>query len=101
MAPFHVSKLRCYLASDKPPISPTFNVNKRTLYSLAPIKTLTGKKQKHEHPVARVYLLVDELLEVVEDVGVVGIQGHEVLHRVVLRRLLGRHRRRSPEKPEP
>jgi len=46
-------------------------------------------------------LLVDELLEVVEDVGVVGIQGHEVLHRVVLRRLLGRHRRRSPEKPEP
>ena len=60
-----------------------------------------GKMQKQEHPVARVYLLVDKLLEVVEDVGVVGIQGHEVLHRVVLRRLLGRHRRRSREEPEP
>jgi hypothetical protein len=47
--------------------------------------------------VVRVYLLIDELLEVVEDVGVVGVQGHEVLHRVVLRRLLCRHHSRSRE----
>lgn len=52
--------------------------------------THTHKKKQQGQDVVRVYLLVDELLKVVEDVGVVRIQGHKVLHRVVLRLLLCR-----------
>jgi hypothetical protein len=59
--------------------------------------THTHKKKQQGQDVVRVYLLVDELLKVVEDVGVVRIQGHKVLHRVVLRLLLCRHGSRSRE----
>lgn len=48
-------------------------------------------KRGRKYPMARVYLIVDEALEVVEDVGVVGVHGDELLHRVALRRLLARH----------